>query len=85
MRSRERVLTSLRHEEPDRVPVDFLATPDVWDKLVAHVAPDAASVGATVGCRATTSGARRSRTNRVSSRACWAAARRGYTVASPRP
>ena len=40
MRSRERVLTSLRHEEPDRVPVDFLATPDVWDKLVAHVAPD---------------------------------------------
>jgi hypothetical protein len=33
-------LTSLRHEEPDRVPVDFLATPDVWDKLVAHVAPE---------------------------------------------
>jgi uroporphyrinogen decarboxylase len=47
MRSRERVLTALRHEEPDRVPVDFLATPDVWDKLVAHVAADTSSVGAT--------------------------------------
>jgi len=47
MSSRERVLTALRHEEPDRVPVDFLATPDVWDKLVAHVAPDTSSVGAT--------------------------------------
>ncbi|HEX7525280.1 MAG TPA: hypothetical protein VF327_03175, partial [Gaiellaceae bacterium] len=47
MSSRTRVLTALRHEEPDRVPVDFLATPDVWDKLVAHVAPDTSSVGAT--------------------------------------
>ena len=47
MSSRERVRTALRHEEPDRVPVDFLATPDVWDKLVAQVAPDTSSVGAT--------------------------------------
>jgi uroporphyrinogen decarboxylase len=34
--SRQRVLTALRHQEPDRVPVDFLATPEVWDKLIDH-------------------------------------------------
>jgi hypothetical protein len=34
MTSRDRVRTALRHEEPDRVPVDFLATPEVWGKLV---------------------------------------------------
>jgi len=36
MNSRERVLTALAHQEPDRVPVDFLATPEVWKKLVDH-------------------------------------------------
>jgi len=33
---RERVKTALGHQEPDRVPVDFLATPEVWRKLVAY-------------------------------------------------
>src|SRR5262249_10609646 len=47
MTSRERVLTSLRHEEPDRVPVDFLATPDVCGKLVDRIRPDTSNVGAT--------------------------------------
>ena len=37
---RERVKTALRHIEPDRVPVDFLATPEVWLKLVEYTAPD---------------------------------------------
>ena len=31
---RERVATALRHEQPDRTPVDFLATTDVWAKLI---------------------------------------------------
>ncbi len=30
---RERVLTSLAHREPDRVPCDLLAVPEVWEKL----------------------------------------------------
>lgn len=47
MTPRERVRTALRHEEPDRVPVDFLATPDVWRKLIDHLRPDTAAVGAT--------------------------------------
>ena len=42
---RERVLTALNHQQPDRCPVDFLATNEVWDKLIAHFEPDAASVG----------------------------------------
>ncbi len=46
MTPRERVRTALRHEEPDRVPVDFLATPEVWRRLVEHVEPDAAGIGA---------------------------------------
>ncbi|MCL4393299.1 MAG: hypothetical protein M1482_00480 [Chloroflexi bacterium] len=33
---RERVRTALGHREPDRVPVDFLATPEIWERLVAH-------------------------------------------------
>ena len=36
MTSRERVLTSLSHNEPDRVPFDFWATPEVTDLLVKH-------------------------------------------------
>ncbi len=42
---RERVKMALRHEEPDRVPTDFLATPEVWRKLIHHLKPDIASVG----------------------------------------
>ena len=33
---RQRVEQSLNHQTPDRVPVDFLATPEVWNKLNAH-------------------------------------------------
>lgn len=35
--SRERVAAAIRHVEPDRVPVDFLATTEVWAKLVAEL------------------------------------------------
>jgi uroporphyrinogen decarboxylase len=34
--SRERVNTAIDHQEPDRVPADFVATPEVWDKLIAY-------------------------------------------------
>jgi uroporphyrinogen decarboxylase len=34
---RDRVAQTLRHAEPDRVPTDFLATPEVWKKLVEHL------------------------------------------------
>lgn len=34
MNSRERVLTALRHEEPDMVPIDFGGTTKSW--LVCH-------------------------------------------------
>ncbi|MCP4196679.1 MAG: hypothetical protein GY762_05955 [Proteobacteria bacterium] len=33
MTHRQRVLTALRHELPDRQPVDFLATPEIWNRL----------------------------------------------------
>ena len=36
MTSRERVLTALAHKEPDRVPVDYWATPEVTDLLLRH-------------------------------------------------
>lgn len=39
--SRHRVLTALAHRQPDRLPVDFVAAPEVWDKLVAHFRVDA--------------------------------------------
>ena len=42
---RERVKTALQHVEPDRVPVDFLATPEIWKHLVDHLKPDADVVG----------------------------------------
>ncbi len=42
----ERVLTALAHQQPDRCPVDFLATNEIWDRLIDHFQPDAASVGA---------------------------------------
>jgi uroporphyrinogen decarboxylase len=35
--SRERVLTALRHEPPDRTPCDFWAEPAAWNRLLAHV------------------------------------------------
>jgi uroporphyrinogen decarboxylase len=34
---RERVLLALRHKDTDRVPVDFLATPEAWDRLQHHL------------------------------------------------
>ncbi|HEX2908788.1 MAG TPA: hypothetical protein VHO69_18095 [Phototrophicaceae bacterium] len=34
--SRQRVQMALNHQEPDRVPVDFMATPAVWAKLTEH-------------------------------------------------
>lgn len=34
---RERVLKALAHQQTDRVPVDFWATPEVWDKVKAHL------------------------------------------------
>jgi uroporphyrinogen decarboxylase len=37
MTSRERVLTALRHEQPDRTPQDFWAEPPTWKRLFAHV------------------------------------------------
>jgi uroporphyrinogen decarboxylase len=42
--SKKRALTALSRQEPDRVPVDLLATPEVWDKLIAHFQPDAANI-----------------------------------------
>ena len=43
---RERVKLALQHQEPDRVPVDFLATPEVWTKLEQYLSPDPNTVGA---------------------------------------
>ena len=40
MTSRERVLTALRHERPDRTPRDFWAEPPAWNRLLAHVGHD---------------------------------------------
>ena len=37
MTSRERVLSALRHEVPDRVPRDFWAEEPAWRRLLAHV------------------------------------------------
>ncbi|MEA3335392.1 MAG: uroporphyrinogen decarboxylase family protein [Chloroflexota bacterium] len=34
---RERVRLALQHQETDRVPVDFLATPETWSNLKAHL------------------------------------------------
>lgn len=42
---RERVNRAFAHHAPDRVPVDFLATNEVWDKLIAHFAIDTGSIG----------------------------------------
>jgi len=37
MSSRERVLTALRHERPDRTPCDFWAEPPALNRLFAHL------------------------------------------------
>ena len=37
MTPRERVLTALRHETPDRTPCDFWAEPPTWNRLMDHV------------------------------------------------
>lgn len=43
---RQRVNTALAHQTPDRVPVDFLATNEIWQRLIERLQPDAATVGA---------------------------------------
>ncbi|MCK6629940.1 MAG: cobalamin-dependent protein [Anaerolineae bacterium] len=34
---RARVNTALNHQQPDRAPVDFLATPEIWARLIEHL------------------------------------------------
>lgn len=36
MKSKERVLAAIEHAEPDRVPIDFSAEPEVLEKLYSH-------------------------------------------------
>lgn len=36
---RQRVKAALAHQKADRVPVDFLATTDVWNKMIGHFQP----------------------------------------------
>jgi len=36
MNSRERVLTALAHAEPDRVPINYMANPEIDERLKAH-------------------------------------------------
>ena len=38
MNSRERVTLALSGGRPDRLPVDFLATTEIWEKLSKHFA-----------------------------------------------
>ncbi len=40
MTPRERVKTALLHIEPDRTPIDFLATTEIWHKLVKYLKLD---------------------------------------------
>ncbi len=42
---RERVKRALRHQQPDRTPADFLATPEVWRRLVDHLGIEAPAPG----------------------------------------
>lgn len=35
--SRERVNTALSHQKPDRTPVDFLASPEIWRRLIPEL------------------------------------------------
>ncbi len=41
---RERVRTAVSRAQPDRLPVDFLATTEIWEKLAAHFAIPAAEL-----------------------------------------
>ncbi|NOX61672.1 MAG: hypothetical protein GXP42_06970 [Chloroflexi bacterium] len=45
MTPRQRVLTALEHRLPDRQPVDFLATPEIWRRLQAHIGIDMGQPG----------------------------------------
>lgn len=38
--AQERVRTAIRHQTPDRTPVDLVATSEVWDRLVEQFQPD---------------------------------------------
>ncbi|NJL94603.1 MAG: hypothetical protein HC915_13200 [Anaerolineae bacterium] len=42
---RQRVQRALDHQQPDRLPVDFLAVNEIWDRLIAHLQPDVSTVG----------------------------------------
>lgn len=42
---RTRVRAAIQHEEPDRVPTDFLATTEVWNKLIDHFKPETSGIG----------------------------------------
>ena len=41
---RERVNTALCHENVDRIPVDFLATPEIWKRLFERFNPDISEI-----------------------------------------
>ena len=36
MNHRDRILAAIRHQPLDRPATDIWATPEVWDKLLAH-------------------------------------------------
>jgi uroporphyrinogen decarboxylase len=40
LNSQERVRAAIRHQTPDRTPVDLVATSEVWDKLADYFQPD---------------------------------------------
>ena len=39
---RQRVNTAIAHVQPDRLPVDFLAVPEIWQALSSRMGLDAA-------------------------------------------
>ncbi len=41
---RQRVKTAMSHREPDRVPMDFLATMEIWDRLIERLRPDTTGI-----------------------------------------
>lgn len=41
--SRDRVNAAVNHAQPDRVPVDFLAVPEIWQALNARLRPNASA------------------------------------------
>lgn len=41
---RERVKTALKHIAPDRTPMDFLATMEIWDRLIEHLQLDTSGI-----------------------------------------